>query len=121
MLTVATFHRHWRNVRPPMNRMNMNVKTALTRLWTSDARLAAMGLVMIALLAVAGAGLVFDPRVITGAPAWLKPAKFAASIAIYSLTLSWVFMYLREWPRTRRAVSWITTVTLLLEIAIIDA
>ena len=99
----------------------MNVKTALTRLWKSDARLTAMGLVMIALLAVAGAGLVFDPRVITGAPAWLKPAKFAASIAIYSLTLSWVFMYLREWPRTRRAVSWITTVTLLLEIAIIDA
>jgi len=98
----------------------MNVKTTLTSLWESDARLTAMGMVMIALLAAAGVGLVLDPREITGAPAWLKPAKFAASIGIYSLTLAWVFMYLREWPRTRRVVSWVTTVTLLLEIVIID-
>jgi len=103
-----------------MEMMNGNLKTALTNLWKSDAKLTAMGMVMLALLAVAGVGLVFDPRVITGAPAWLKPAKFAASIAIYSLTLAWVFMYLREWPRTRRVVSWVTTVTLLLEIVIID-
>ena len=34
---------------------------------------------------------------IGGAPAWLKPAKFAASIAIYTLTLAWVFTYLPEW------------------------
>ena len=64
--------------------------------------------------------LLVDPREITGAPAWMKPAKFAASIAIYTLTLAWVFTYLREWPRTRRVVSWVTTVTLLLEIVIID-
>ena len=57
---------------------------------------------------------------ITGAPAWMKPAKFAASIAIYTLTLAWVFTYLPEWPRTRRVVSWVTAVTLLLEIVIID-
>ena len=50
----------------------------------------------------------------------MKPAKFAASIAIYTFTLAWVFTYLREWPRTRRVVSWVTTVTLLLEIVIID-
>ena len=50
----------------------------------------------------------------------MKPAKFAASIAIYTLTLAWVFTYLPEWPRTRRVVSWVTTVTLLLEIVIID-
>ena len=100
--------------------MKVNIKTTVTNLWESDARLTAMGVMMIALLAVAGAGLVLDPREITGAPAWLKPAKFAASIGIYSLTLAWVFMYLREWPRTRRVVSWVTTVTLLLEIVIID-
>ena len=100
--------------------MKVNIKTTVTNLWESDARLTAMGVMMIALLAVAGAGLVLDPREITGAPAWLKPAKFAASIGIYSLTLAWVFMYLREWPRTRRVVSWVTTLTLLLEIVIID-
>jgi hypothetical protein len=31
-----------------------------------------------------------------------------------------VFTYLREWPRTRTAASWVTTVTLLLEIIVID-
>jgi hypothetical protein len=98
----------------------MHIKTTLTALWKSDARLTALGVVMIALLAATGVALVLDPRQITGAPAWLKPAKFAISIAIYALTLAWVFTYLPDWPRTRRVVSWITTVTLLLEIVIID-
>jgi hypothetical protein len=98
----------------------MHIKTTLTALWKSDARLTALGVVMIALLAATGVALVLDPRQITGAPAWLKPAKFAISIAIYALTLAWVFMHLPDWPRTRRVASWITTVTLLLEIVIID-
>lgn len=98
----------------------MNIKTTLTALWKSDARLTALGVGMIALLAATGVAFVLDPRQITGAPAWLKPAKFAASIAIYALTLAWVFMHLPDWPRTRRVVSWITTVTLLLEIVIIE-
>ena len=75
---------------------------------------------MIALLGATGMALLVDPRADTGAPAWLKPAKFAASIAIYTLTLAWVFTYLPEWVKTRRVVSWITAVTLVLEIVIID-
>ena len=98
----------------------MNTKTTLTALWKSDARLTATGVMMIVLLAATGVALMLDPRQITGAPAWLKPAKFSMSIAIYTLTLAWVFMYLPDWPRTRRVVSWVTTVTLLLEIVIID-
>jgi len=98
----------------------MNTKTTLTALWKSDARLTATGVMMIVLLAATGVALMLDPRQITGAPAWLKPAKFSVSIAIYTLTLAWVFMYLSDWPRTRRVVSWVTTVTLLLEIVIID-
>jgi hypothetical protein len=96
------------------------MKRALETLWNSDRRLAALGLAMIALLAATGVALLVDPRQITGAPAWLKPAKFAASIAIYTVTLAWVFSYLREWVRTRLVVSWITTTTLVLEIVIID-
>ena len=61
------------------------------------------GLLMLVVLAASLAGLWLDPRVITGAPAWLKPVKFAISIAIYTLTLVWVFTYLPEWARTRRA------------------
>jgi hypothetical protein len=89
-------------------------------LWQSDAKLTAVGILMTALLGATGIALLIDPRQILGAPAWMKPAKFAASIAIYTFTLAWVFTYLREWPRTRRVASWVTTITLLLEIVIID-
>jgi hypothetical protein len=75
---------------------------------------------MIPALAVALVGLVFDPRVITGAPGWMKPAKFAVSIGIYSLTLAWVFTYLPVWPRLRTIVGWTTALTFIVEIAIID-
>ena len=39
-------------------------------------------MLMIGLLGVSVIGLLVDPRAITGAPAWLKPAKFAISTAI---------------------------------------
>jgi hypothetical protein len=93
---------------------------AITRLWQTDKPLTAVGLLMLAALAVSIAGLWLDPRVITGAPAWLKPAKFAVSIAIYTLTLAWVFSYLPEWPKTRRVVGWTSAVVFVLELVIID-
>lgn len=92
----------------------------LDTLWRGDRRLTALGLAMFALLAATGVALLVDPREITGAPAWMKPAKFAASIGIYALTLAWVFTYLPEWVRTRRVASWITVVTLVIEIIVID-
>jgi hypothetical protein len=75
------------------------------------------------MLVVAVASLVamlVDPRVITGAPAWLKPFKFAISTAIYSLTLAWIFGIVSEWPRVRRVVGWLTAIVFVLEVAIID-
>ncbi len=35
-------------------------------------------------------GLVVDDRIITGSPAWLKPAKFAISSGLYCITLAWL-------------------------------
>jgi hypothetical protein len=66
-------------------------------------------------------GLLFDPRLVTGAPVWLKPAKFAISIAIYTLTLSWIFQYLPGWPRLKSITGWITAVVMIVEIVIICA
>jgi hypothetical protein len=47
-----------------------------------------MAAVCAALLGVSLIGLLIDDRVITGAPAWLKPAKFGASTAVYLLTMT---------------------------------
>ena len=102
-----------------MTRLKMRLASLLSRLWTADAPLTAVGLLMVALLGGAVIGLVADPRTVTGAPVWLKPAKFAASIGIYTLTLAWVFSYLPAWSRTRRIVSRTTVVVMLVEWAII--
>jgi hypothetical protein len=98
----------------------LTLKALVVRLWRTDRPLTGAGLLMLAALAASGIGLWLDPRTITGAPAWLKPAKFAISIAIYSFTLAWVFSYLPGWPKTRRIVGWTTAVALVLELAIID-
>jgi hypothetical protein len=49
----------------------------------------------------------------------MKPAKFAASIAIYAFTLVWVFRHLPEHGRTRSVVGGVTALVMLLEMAII--
>ena len=102
-----------------MQPLRTRLTSLLERLWLAGAPLTGVGLLMLALLAVSVAGLWADPRTITGAPAWLKPAKFAASIAIYTLTLAWVFTYLAAWTRTRRVVGWTTAVVMVVEWAII--
>jgi hypothetical protein len=62
------------------------------------------------LLVIALVGLIADPRVITGVPAWLKPAKFAASGVIYLFSLAFM---VRDLPRSRAvriattAIAWI--------------
>lgn len=91
----------------------------LQRLWRTSPELIATAALMLIVLAAAIVGLAVDPTVITGAPAWLKPAKFAASITIYTVTLAWIFTFIPEWPRTRRVIGWITAMTMVLEIAII--
>jgi hypothetical protein len=89
----------------------------MKQLWNTHPTLTAVSLALTAALAAFAAGLVLDPRTIAGAPAWLKPAKFAASLAIYGLTLVWLFRYLPDWPRTRRAAGTITAVVALIEVA----
>lgn len=94
--------------------------SALSRLWRADALLTALGLVMLAALAGSAVGLALDSRMIGGAPAWLKPAKFGLSTAIYSFTLAWVFEWLPDWPRVRRVASLTTTVVFVIEVVVID-
>jgi hypothetical protein len=83
--------------------------------------LAVVGLTMLVVLAGALVGLAVDPRVIIGAPAWLKPAKFAVSIAIYTFTLLWLLTFVQGHRRLIGVVSWVTAGVMVLEIAIIGA
>lgn len=94
-------------------------RSLIARLRSASAPLTTVGLFMLALAIPFAVGIVADPRIITGAPAWLKPFKFAISTGIYSLTLAWIFTSLDAWPRMRRVVGWTTALVFVLEVAII--
>ena len=79
------------------------------------------GWVLAALTVVFAAALAVDQRVIEGAPAWLKPAKFALSTSIYSFTLAWILRWLPEWPRLRRVAATTTAVVFVIEVVLIAA
>jgi hypothetical protein len=91
------------------------------RLWQTSPELMGTAALMLVVLAGAIVGLAVDSTVITGAPAWLKPAKFAASITIYTVTLAWIFTRIPAWTRTRRVVGWLSAITMVLEMTIIAA
>jgi hypothetical protein len=76
---------------------------------------------MSVLALVSAVGVLVDDRVVTGAAAWLKPFKFAVSIAVYGGTLAWLFTLL---PRRSRTAEWAVTVViaaLVIEMVIIVA
>jgi hypothetical protein len=63
----------------------------------------AMGLIGL----VALVGIFADPRVLTGVPIWLKPFKFAVSLALYGGTIAWMLSLL---PRRSRIAEWAAAV-----------
>ena len=73
----------------------------LHRAWAFSRPLTFVGVAMLLTLAVTLVGILLDPRVITGAPAWLKPAKFAISIAIYCFTLLLLLTFVLGTPAPR--------------------
>ena len=70
--------------------------------------------------AIAVVGQIVDPFVLTGAPAWTKPAKFSFSIAVYLLTLRWILSHIRGHARLLAVLSTIITVALVAEIALVE-
>ncbi|RKN47753.1 hypothetical protein [Micromonospora endolithica] len=69
---------------------------------------------MAVLAVVTAVGVVADPRVLTGAPIWLKPFKFAVSFVLYGLTLAWMLSLL---PRRSRVAEWAGTVVVAMALA----
>jgi hypothetical protein len=64
-------------------------------------------------------GIFVDHRVITGAPAWLKPAKFAISVSVYCFTFVWLVGFVENRPRLVRIVANVTVVSFIVEMIVI--
>ena len=58
---------------------------------------------------------IFDSRLVTGAPAWIKPMKFAISITLYTGTLAWLLSYVEGHPRLVRWIGGLTALGFLVE------
>lgn len=54
---------------------------------------------MALLIPVSLVGLLLDDRLVVNSPIWLKPFKFAVSLALYAFTLAWLLTYLKRFQR----------------------
>lgn len=87
----------------------------------SPTRVLAVGTgLALAALTVAAVGLLLDPRTITGAPAWLKPAKFGLSVALYLVTLRWMVSRVEGHRRLLAAAAVVLVACLGTELVLID-
>jgi hypothetical protein len=64
-------------------------------------------------------GIFVDHRVITGAPAWLKPAKFAISVSVYCFTFVWLLGFVENRSRLVRLVANVTVASFIAEMIVI--
>ena len=90
----------------------------LRKLWNQSPSLTATSLLMMVAFIGALLGMTVDNRTITGVDAWLKPAKFGISTAIFSITIAWLYGYLTP-SRTIVRLASILSAVLILEVAVI--
>jgi len=91
----------------------------LRRGFAVDRPLTILGCIMVLTLLGTIVGLMFDPRVITGAPAWFKPAKFSLSVSVYCFTLVWLLGFLKNRHRFVQIVTRAIVFSLAVEMIVI--
>jgi hypothetical protein len=74
---------------------------------------------MAVLAVVTAVGTLTDDRVLTGAPIWLKPFKFAVSFVLYGLTLAWMLSLLPGRSRLAGRAALVIVAMALVEMTII--
>ena len=89
------------------------------RAWAANPLLTLAGLANLALIPLFLLAALVDPRTITGAPAWIKPLKFAISIVLFSATFLWLLTFVQGRPRLVKWAAAITGLGLLVETALI--
>src|SRR5687767_4238854 len=81
--------------------------------------LAGCAAISLALFLVLVPAALLDPATILGINRWIKPMKFAISIAIFLATMTWLLGYLRESDRAVRGLSWVIAVAMMGELLLI--
>ncbi len=87
-----------------------SLRLAARRLHAREPRLAAYGALLLGLLLPMALAWAIDERTVQGANVWIKPMKFALSIAVFAFTTGWFIGHLPASRRRGRAVDLIVWV-----------
>jgi len=93
----------------------------LHRAFAANPALTILGGAMLITFLATLVGVFVDHRVITGAPAWLKPAKFAISVSVYCFTFVWLLGFVKHHPRLVPLVANVTVASFIVEMIVIIA
>ncbi len=96
-----------------------NLGVAIKKSFALNPLLTLLGFAMIVTLIATFIGVIVDHRVITGVPAWVKPAKFAISTGVYSFTLLWMLSFIQGHKRLVRLIANATAVGFFVEMVLI--
>jgi hypothetical protein len=95
------------------------LRRLLHRALDANPALTILGGAMLITFVASLVGIFVDHRVIAGAPAWLKPAKFAISVCTYCFTFVWLLGFVENRPRLVRLVANVTFVGFIVEMIVI--
>ena len=90
--------------RPTTAALRRRLRDLPAELWARERRLALFGALLLALLLPMAVAAGLDERVLRGVNVWIKPMKFALSIAVLALTTAWFVGHLRPERRATRSV-----------------
>lgn len=96
------------------------IREFVAEIFRRDKLLAVVGLANLALFVLMVCIVPFDTRTVMGINPWIKPMKFAFSIAVYVWTAAWFLKYLRGPRWALRAISWGISIAMVVEIACIS-
>lgn len=91
----------------------------LRNAWQFNRLITAAGLLHLILIPLLLVSMVLDPKVISGANAWIKPLKFAISVPFYSFTVTWLLIYIDGRRRLVQTIANITGAVVLIETCLI--
>lgn len=87
--------------------------------WAIHPILTAFAVTMALTLLLGLVGLIADPRLITGMPAWAKTVKFSISLLIYAITLIWMLPFVTQRTRWAMLAANVIGVMLWIEMAVV--
>ncbi len=97
----------------------INIPDIRQRLWGNGRLLTISALIYFALFIGTIIASLLDARILTGAPIWIKPMKFAISSLLYTATLAWMLSYINGRTRLIKFLAGGITLALGIEVALI--